>query len=115
MKPQIDYADFSKLDLRVGEVVESGAVEGSDKLVRMVVDFGVELGKRTICAGIKPWYPPEKLAGRKLAFVVNLAPKRFKIGEKEYESAGMVLAVASDEKAVLYNFDEDVVTGSVVR
>lgn len=120
MKDQITFSDFTVLDLRVGEVVAAKEVPGSEKLVEMTVDFGPAFAessgetKRTIYAGIKKRYTPESLVGRKLVFVVNLAPKKFKIGGKEYESQGMMIA-AGNETATLYTFDQDLAPGSVVR
>lgn len=115
MKPQINFDDFGKLDLRVGEVREVRDVDGSEKLLELHVDFGSEIGQRIIYAGIKAWYTPETLIGRKLIFVVNLAPKKFKIGKNEFVSEGMLLAGINDEKAVLYSFDEDLPVGAVLR
>jgi len=120
MKDQITFADFAKLDLRVGEILEANAVEGSEKLVELKVNIGPpspaasERLIRTIYAGIKKWYEPSSLVGRKLMFVVNLAPKKFKIGDCEYESQGMLIASGQDE-AILYSFDRDLPSGAVVR
>lgn len=113
MKPQINFDDFSKLDLRVGEIVGAKEVEGSEKLLELIVDLGEE--KRTIFAGIKKWYTPSKLVGRKLVFVANLAPKTFKIGENEYTSNGMMVAAGCDDEAVLYTFDKDLPSGTILR
>lgn len=113
-KPQITFEDFSRLDLRVGEVVEAKELELSRNLLELVVDFGSELGRKTIYAGIKKWYQPESLVGRKLIFVVNLEPKKFKIGDLEYESQGMMVASGENE-AVLYTFDKDLPSGTMVR
>lgn len=110
MKMQVGFEDFAKLDLRVGEVVEATAVEESPKLVQLSVNFGEELGTKTIFAGVRKWYEPEKLVGRKFMFVVNLAPKEFKFGISE----GMIIA-AGDEEAVLYSFDKDLPAGAVVK
>lgn len=114
MKDHVDFAQFSKLDLRIGEILEAKEVEGSEKLVELLVDFGAEVGKRTIFAGIKKWYEPSSLVGRKLAFVANLEPKTFKIGKKEYTSEGMLVAAGGDE-AVLYTFDKDLPGGTILR
>lgn len=111
-KPQISFDDFAKLDLQVGEVVEAKEVEGREKLLEIKVDFGDEV--RTIYAGIGKWYTPESLVGRKLIFVTNLEPKKFKIGEKEYVSEGMMMA-AGEETATLYVFDQDLPNGTVLR
>lgn len=114
MKTQITFDDFAKLDMRVGKIVGAEMVEGSMKLVQLTVELGEEVGARTIYAGIKEWYAPETLVGRKLAFVVNLAPKVFKIAGKEYISNGMLVAAGAD-RAYLYNFDEGVPTGAILR
>lgn len=120
LKPQIDFSDFSKLDMRVGQVVAAEMVEGSSKLVQLTVDFGPAFAesygeaRRTIYAGIKEWYDPANLIGRKLIFVVNLAPKTFKIKDKEYISEGMMVAAGAD-RAYLYSFDEDVPVGAILR
>lgn len=87
MKPLITFDDFTKLDLRVGEIVECVKKEGSDKLLRLTVDFGEE-GTRNILSGIAQWYTPEKLIGKQFIFVINLEPRKI-MGE---ESQGMILA-----------------------
>lgn len=87
MKPVINYDDFAKLDLRVGTVINCEEKEGSEKLLRLTVDFGEE-GKRNILSGIKQWYKPSALIGKQFVFVFNLAPRKM-MGE---ESQGMILA-----------------------
>ena len=87
MKPIITYDDFAKIDLRVGTVIQCVEKEGSEKLLRLTVDFGEE-GTRNILSGIKQWYKPEDLKGKQFVFVFNLAPRKM-MGE---ESQGMILA-----------------------
>ena len=87
MKPIITYDDFAKLDLRVGTVIECVEKEGSEKLLRLTVDFGEE-GTRNILSGIKKWYKPEDLKNKQFVFVFNLAPRKM-MGEN---SEGMILA-----------------------
>jgi len=112
VKPQIAIDDFGKLDLRVGEVVETSVVPGSEKLIKLTVNF--KDFTRTIYAGLKKWYNPQKLVGRKLIFVVNLAPRTFKINGIEYTSEGMLVA-AGVEEAVLYTFDKDTENGTNIH
>jgi len=81
----ITIDDFAKIEMRVGLVVEATAVEGSEKLIREVVDFGDE--KRIIISGIRKWYQPEDLAGKKFIYVTNLEPRKMPGGE----SQGMIL------------------------
>jgi len=87
MKPQINYEDFSKIDLCVGTIIECTEKEGSDKLLRLTVDFG-EKGTRNILSGIKEWYKPINLKDKQFVFVFNLEPRKI-MGE---ESQGMILA-----------------------
>lgn len=91
MKPIIQYDDFAKLDFRVGKVTHCEPKEGSEKLLRLTVDFGEE-GTRNILSGIAQWYTPEELIGKHYIFVFNLAPRRM-MGE---DSEGMILAAESD-------------------
>jgi methionyl-tRNA synthetase len=92
---QISIDDFSKLDLRVARILQAEQVEGADKLLRLTLDLGD--GTRTVFAGIKSAYAPEKLAGRLTVVVANLAPRKMKFGISE----GMVLA-ASGEGAGIF-------------
>jgi methionyl-tRNA synthetase len=87
MKPTITYDDFAKLEIRVGTVANCEEKEGSEKLLRLTVDFG-EHGTRNILSGIKKWYKPADLVGKQFVFVFNLAPRKM-MGE---ESQGMILA-----------------------
>lgn len=87
MKPIITFDEFSKLDLRVGKVLECAQKEGSEKLLRLSVDFGDE-GIRNILSGIAAWYKPESLVGKQFIFVLNLEPRKI-MGEM---SEGMILA-----------------------
>jgi methionyl-tRNA synthetase len=87
----ISIDDFAKLDLRVGTVLACGFVEGSDKLLRFELDAG-ELGTRQIFSGIRAAYgEPEKLVGRSVVFIANLAPRKMRFGVSE----GMILSAGS--------------------
>lgn len=75
IKPLITFADLEKIDIRVGTILRVEEVEKSDKLMRLVVDFGNE--QRNILAGIKQEREnPRELEGKQALFVVNLAPKK---------------------------------------
>jgi methionyl-tRNA synthetase len=88
----ITIDDFAKLDLRIGKVLECGFVEGSDKLLRFLLDAG-ELGQRQIFSGIRASYAePEKLVGRSVVFIANLAPRKMRFGISE----GMILSAGFD-------------------
>lgn len=87
LKAEIAFPDFEKLDLRIGTVESCEIVPKSSKLLKFVLDAGV-LGKRTIFSGIRGAYPePEKLVGREVVFVANLAPRKMSVGVSE----GMIL------------------------
>lgn len=83
----ISFDDFAKVELRVGTILEAEEVEGSEKLIKQIVDFG-ELGKRQILSGIKQWYKPSQLVGKQFVYVVNLEPRKM----MGLESEGMILA-----------------------
>lgn len=87
LKAEIAFPDFEKLDLRVGVVAKCETVPKSSKLLKLEIDAGA-LGKRTIFSGIRAAYPePEKLVGKEVVFVANLAPRKMSVGVSE----GMVL------------------------
>ena len=87
LKPEIAFPEFEKLDLRVGVVESCETVPKSSKLLKFVLDAG-SLGKRTIFSGIRGAYPePEKLVGKEVVFVANLAPRKMSVGVSE----GMIL------------------------
>ena len=90
---QASIEDFAKLDLRVARIVRAEAVDGADKLLRLTLDLGE--GSRTVFAGIKSAYAPEKLEGRLTVVVANLAPRKMKFGVSE----GMILAASWDKSA----------------
>ncbi len=109
-KEEISIDDFSRLDLRAGRVLAAEAVEGSDKLLKLEIDLGVE--KRTVFAGIKSSFKPSDLVGRTVAVVANLKPRKMKFGL----SQGMVLATeANDGRIVLCEMDGSITPGTLIR
>ncbi len=86
LAPQIEHADFAKVDLRVARIAAAEAVAGADKLLKLTVDLGGET--RIVFAGIKQAYRPEDLVGRLTVVAANLAPRKMRFGVSE----GMVLA-----------------------
>jgi methionyl-tRNA synthetase len=108
----IGIEDFARLDMRIGKVLECGFVEGSDKLLRFLLDGG-ELGQRQIFSGIRASYgEPEKLVGRFVVFVANLAPRKMRFGTSE----GMILSAGHDTDAlVLLDVDSGAQPGMPVR
>lgn len=108
----IGIDDFAKLDLRVGKVLACEFVEGSDKLLRFELDAG-PLGKRQIFSGIRASYAePDKLVGRSVVFIANLAPRKMRFGISE----GMILSAGFDGSTLhLLDADSGVQPGMPVR
>jgi methionyl-tRNA synthetase len=107
---QITIDDFVKVDLRVAQILVAERVPKADKLLRLEVDLGYE--KRQILAGIAQHYEPEKLIGRKIVIVANLAPRKM----RGLESNGMLLAASLPDGApVLAGFLEEVPLGARVK
>jgi len=109
---KITIEDFAKVEMRVGQIKTAERIVGADKLLKLTVDIGTEI--RQICAGIAQYYEPEKLVGRKVAVVVNLAPRKL----RGVESNGMVIAAAvgPEGRPVLAGFpDEDVEIGARLK
>ena len=88
-KPLIEYDDFAKMELRVGEVIACEEVPNSKKLLKETVKIGNEV--RTILSGIKKWYKPEDMVGKKVMVICNLAPRKI----AGYDSQGMLLCAES--------------------
>jgi methionyl-tRNA synthetase len=108
--PHISIDDFVKVDLRVAQILVAERVPKADKLLRLEVDLGYE--KRQILAGIAQYYEPEKLIGRRIVIVANLAPRKM----RGLESNGMLLAASLEGGApVLAGFLEDVPLGARLK
>ena len=100
-----------KVEMRVGQIKTAERIVGADKLLKLTVDIGTEI--RQICAGIAQYYEPEKLIGRKVAVVTNLAPRKL----RGVESNGMIIAasVGPEGRPVLAGFQEDVEVGARLK
>ena len=110
MKPEIQFDDFAKLDLRVGTILEAEKVPKADKLLKLLVDIGTE--KRTVVSGIAEHFAPEEVVGKQVTLVANLAPRKM----RGIESQGMILmAENAAGKLVFVNPDAAVDAGSEVR
>lgn len=107
----ITLDEFKKVVAKIGTVVAAEAVEGSEKLIKLSLDFGEET-LRQILSGIRQWYTPESLIGKQLLFVTNLAPRSM----MGLESHGMLMAVDGvDGKPVFLVPETTVEAGSKVR
>ncbi len=110
VNPHISIDDFAKVELRVAQVLVAERIPKADKLLRLEVDLGYE--KRQILAGIAQHYEPEKLIGRKIVIVANLAPRKM----RGLESNGMLLAASLPDGApVLAGFLEEIPIGARLK
>jgi len=104
----IDFSEWDKIDLRVAKIEKVESIEGADKLWKLSLDVG-ELGKRTICAGLKQYYSDKELKGKKIIYFSNLKPRLM----KGVESQGMLLAASTSDhsKVVLITPEKDIENG----
>jgi len=93
-KPETSFDDFSKMDIRVGTILEAERVPKTDKLLKLLIDTGID--KRTVVSGIAGFYKPEDIIGQQVSILVNLAPRKI----KGIESQGMIL-MAENKKGEL--------------
>ncbi len=108
--PDVDFDTFIKADLRVGTVVECEKVPKADKLLRFLIDDGLE--KRTIVSGIAKYYKPEELVGKQVCFIANLPPRKL----KGITSQGMILSAENaDGSLVVIGPSAPVVPGAQVK
>jgi len=91
----ISFDDFEKIEMKIGKIISAEPIDGSEKLLKLQVDFGEET--RQILSGIAKWYTPEDLINKQMVFVTNLEP-RIMMG---LESQGMLLAAEGEEKPIL--------------
>lgn len=109
-KPEVEFPDFTKLDLRVAEIIQAEKMKNADKLLKIQVDLGAE--KRQIISGIAEYYEPEELVGKKVVCVVNLKPVKLR-GEM---SEGMILSAKDTAgNLVVTAIDKDLPAGSIVE
>ncbi|HEY4876320.1 MAG TPA: methionine--tRNA ligase subunit beta, partial [Puia sp.] len=109
VKPEIQYDDFAKLDLKVGTILSAEKIEKADKLLKLEIDLGFE--KRIIVSGIALHFSPEEIIGKQVVVVANLAPRKM----RGVESNGMILMAENSEgKLYFINPDEVINNGSSV-
>ena len=104
------FDDFSKLDIRVGTILEAEKMPKANKLLVLKVDTGIDV--RTIVSGIAEHFSPEEVIGKRVTVLVNLAPRAL----RGVESAGMILMTNNAEgKLVFVNPDaEGVINGAMI-
>ncbi len=91
MKESITFDDFTKMDIRVGEIKTAEKVEKADKLLKLTIDTGIDV--RTVVSGIAEHYKPEDVIGKKVSVLLNLAPRKI----RGIESQGMILMAENSE------------------
>ncbi len=107
----IQFDDFAKVEMKVGEIREASLVEGSEKLLKLSVDFGEE-NPRTIMSGIKNYFEsPDVLVGKRCAFVTNLEPRSI----MGVTSEAMILAASHDGKIALFEVGENIPVGTKIK
>jgi methionyl-tRNA synthetase len=84
-KPNVSFDDFSKMDIRIGTILEAEKVAKTQKLLKLTIDTGID--KRTVVSGIAEYYEPEKIVGQQICILVNLEPRKI----KGIDSQGMIL------------------------
>ena len=102
----VSIRDFKRLDIRVGTIKQAEAIQGSEKLFRILVDMGDHT--RQIVSGIAEYYKPEELAGLQIAVLCNLKPAKI-FGN---ESVGMLLAAESGSNLALLTVDRKIQPGA---
>ena len=90
-KPETSFDDFSKMDIRIGTILEAERVPKTDKLLKLLIDTGID--KRTVVSGIAGYYKPEEIIGQQVCILVNLAPRKI----KGIESQGMILMAENNK------------------
>ncbi|MBX4200976.1 methionine--tRNA ligase subunit beta [Candidatus Parcubacteria bacterium] len=106
----ISFEDFKKVEIKIGKILSAERVEGSEKLLKIMFDFGGPEPVQ-ILSGIAASYNPEDLVGKQVPVVVNLEPREM-MGQM---SNGMMLAAIMDDKPVLLHPDKEVLPGSLIR
>ncbi len=104
----VQFSEWQKLDLRTAKILKAEEIEGADKLYKLEIDLGFE--KRTLVAGLKPYYSQEELENKNIIVFTNLAPRTI----RGVESKGMILAASNEghEKVRLLQPDSDIELGS---
>jgi len=106
----VPFAEFQKIDLRVGKVKKVEEIEGLDRIYKLGIDVG-EKKPRTILAGVKKHFKPSELLGKSVVVVANLEPKDV----RGTLSEGMLLAAEVDGRPVLLVPEEKVKPGTPVH
>ncbi|MGZ3867424.1 MAG: methionine--tRNA ligase, partial [Bacteroidia bacterium] len=110
-KEEVTFDQFEKMDIRIGTVLEAEKVAGTDKLLKLKIDTGIDV--RTVVSGIAIYYKPEEMIGKQVSILVNLAPRKI----KGIESKGMILMAENSkgELSLVSPTRENTNNGSTVK
>jgi len=109
-KPEIIYDDFTKMDIRVGTIIEAEKVPKTDKLLKLKIDTGID--RRTVVSGIAAYFKPEEIIGRRVSILVNLAPRKL----KGIDSQGMILMAENPDGTLFFvTPDEGTLNGGDIK
>jgi methionyl-tRNA synthetase len=109
-KENISFDDFTKMDIRIGTIVEAEKVAKTKKLLKLTVDTGID--KRTVVSGIAEYFNPNEIIGKQVSILVNLAPRKI----RGIESQGMILmAEDANGELVFIQPSKEIKVGSEVR
>lgn len=109
-KQNIDYEQFSAMDIRAGTILEAEKVAKTKKLLKLLIDTGID--QRTVVSGIAEYYEPENIIGQQVSILVNLAPREI----KGIVSQGMILMAENSEgKLTFVSPVDQFAEGSVIR
>ncbi len=105
----LSFAEFQKLDIRIGTITSAEKVEGTDKLLKLEVDLGDK--PRQLVAGVADFYEVDEIIGKQVPVLTNLEPKTL----RGVKSQGMILATDNKGQPVMLHPDQEVPNGSIVR
>ena len=108
-KPEISYDDFMKMDIRTATILEAEKVPKTKKLIKMLLDTGID--KRTVVSGIAEFHEPEKLIGKQVSILANLAPRKI----KGIESKGMILLAENPDGLVFITPESETNNGVEIK
>jgi len=109
-KEEASFDDFTKMDIRVGEIIAAEKVKKAKKLLQLTVDTGLD--KRTVVSGIAEHYTPEEVIGKKVSILMNLAPRKI----RGVESQGMILMAENDKGELSFiSPEKDFEAGGEIR
>ena len=111
LKPQITYEDFTKIDIRVGEIIHADVLTKARKpSIVLQIDFGSDVGQKTSSAQITECYSPEELIGKQVMAVINFAPRNI----AGFVSEVLVLGIYAKQGVVLLKPEQMVAKGDII-